>query len=147
MPDHFFLPLPICWRNLRYWDTVMVPVLPLVLLPPSGVAGALVTDFLPVLEDLPAAFFPLWRVSTAEAPLPAALAVAFLAEAFLPLTVAAAAVVAFLALPPPRETTLVLPSLIYHSPHELAMIPWETWPLPPVMGAMSTFLEAAAAQT
>ena len=44
---HFFCFLT-AWRNLRYSETVMLPELPPVRLPPSGVAGGLVpVDFLP----------------------------------------------------------------------------------------------------
>jgi len=116
---------------------------------PSGVAGGLwEADFLPATF---LTFFcpPAIMVSTAAAPLPAALALDLMVEAFLPLGLTTRTPEegsAFLDFPP-RVTTLVFPSLNYHSPQELARMPWLTWPLPPVMGAISTFLEAAAAQT
>jgi len=54
----------------------------------------------------------------------AAFAVAFLVEAFFPPLALGAEVVSFLAgLPPPRVSTLVLPSLNCHSPQELARTP------------------------
>lgn len=128
----------------------------MVRLPPSGVAGGLeVTDFLPVLEDLPAGFFTpvvaaaAVRASTEVVPFAAALAVDFLAEAFFPPLALGAVAVSFLGcLPlPARTSTLVLPSLNYHSPQELARTPWETTFFPPVIGAISIFLPAAAAHT
>jgi len=65
------------------------------------------------------------RVSTAvDADLPLAFAVAFLAEAFLPpLTLVGAPVAGFFFFSPSRVTTLVVPSLNCHSPHELARTP------------------------
>ena len=110
--DHFlffpaFLSAARVERNLRYWFTVIVPVLPLVLFPPSGVVGYLLgIDFLPVLEVLPPDAFltvlPIRESTAAEPPdLLEALApptfstesflcklamAAFLADIFLPLT-------------------------------------------------------------
>ena len=107
----------------------MLPVVPPLRLPPSGVAGGLEPiDFLPC-DFLPSFFAPFFAPDINEATAMSLLfddfyALFFTATFLPPLTLAAEVFAATLfALGAPRLATLVVPSLNCHSPQELTRMP------------------------